>query len=174
MEFKELVQARRSMRSYEECTIEDAVIREMIEDALLAPSWKNSQTGRYYVANTKERKEAVREALPEFNKTRCENATLIVTTYVREVSGFTAGAPDNELGNKWGAYDLGLANAYLVLSAKDKGYDSLIMGLRDAAVLRKAFNIPKNEQIVSVIAIGKGDKEPRMQERKSVEDVAQF
>lgn len=174
MEFKELIKERRSVRGYEACDIDDAVLREIIEDALQAPSWKNSQTARYYVANTAERMEAVREALPAFNQNSSENAALIVTTYVRETSGFTAGNPDNELGNKWGAYDLGLANAYLVLSAKDKGYDSLIMGIRDAAVIRKTLNVPKNEQIVSIIAIGKGAKEPRIQERKSVDDVTKF
>lgn len=175
MEFTELIKKRRSTRGYKEgCVIADETIREIIEEALLAPSWKNSQTARFYVANTPERIEKVRACLPSYNQKSTEHASYIVTSYVKDTSGFTAGNPDNELGNKWGAYDLGLSNAYLVLAAKDKGLDSLILGLRDSVELRKAFDIPKTEQIAAVIALGTAAKEPVLGARKSVDEVASF
>lgn len=50
MEFNQTVMARRSLRAYEEGkTVEKAQIEELIRFAQMAPSWKNSQTGRYYV-----------------------------------------------------------------------------------------------------------------------------
>ena len=50
MEFNQTVMARRSLRAYEEGkTVEKAQMEEMIHFAQLAPSWKNSQTGRYYI-----------------------------------------------------------------------------------------------------------------------------
>lgn len=175
MEFKELIKARRSVRGFKEgVEITDDLLKEIIAEAQLAPSWKNSQTARYYVANTPERIEAVRNCMPGFNQNSSANTSYIVTTYVKDTSGFTAGNPDNELGNKWGAYDLGLNNAYLVLAAKDKGLDSLIMGLRDSVELRKALNIPKTEQIVAVIAFGQAVKEPTLTARKPIDEVAQF
>ncbi len=44
-----------------------------------------------------------------------------MTTYVKNVVGFGADGPVNEIGNGWGAYDLGLHDAYLILTAKDHG-----------------------------------------------------
>ena len=176
MEFEELIKERRAVRTYEEGkTVSQETIKEIIAEAQLAPSWKNSQTARYYVANTPEAIEKVKAALPEVNQTRVAGVSaLIVTSFVKDVSGFTAGQADNELSNKWGAYDLGLNNAYFILAAKNSGLDTLIMGLRDADALRKVFGIPKQEQITSVIALGYGAGEPVFRPRKETDEICSF
>lgn len=172
MEFSELVMARRSVRSYASVAeIPKEDIEKIVEKALLSPSWKNSQTARYYVANTPESIAKLQETLPNFNQASSKGAALVVTTFVKDISGFTAGSAENELSNKWGAYDLGLSNAYFILAAKEYGYDTLIMGLRDAAAIREAFGIPKTEQITSVIALGKGTAEGTLKPRKAVSEV---
>lgn len=175
MEFTELIKARRSVRSYATGTvIPEEDVKRIVEAALLAPSWKNSQTARYYVANTEESIAKLAETLPNFNQTSSRGAALVVTTFVKDISGFTAGSAENELSNKWGAYDLGLSNAYFILAAKEYGYDTLIMGLRDAAAIRQIFGIPKTEQITSVIALGKGTQDGALRMRKSVDEVLKF
>ena len=92
MEFSVLLEERRSIREYEagvEISNED--IEKMIYAAQQAPSWKNSQTGRYYVAITKEGIESVRKALPEFNAVRTQNASAyIVTAFKTKISGHNA------------------------------------------------------------------------------------
>lgn len=175
MEFSELIGKRRSVRGYSEGReIDNEVIREIISESYQAPSWKNSQTARYYVANTPEAIEKVRKALPEFNNRSSVNAALVITTFVKDISGFSAGTAENELSNKWGAYDLGLNNAYFVLAAKERGLDTLIMGLRDAKILREEFNIPKTEQITAVIALGYGAKQPSPRADRPADEVAKF
>jgi len=175
MDFRELINARKSVRKYQAgVVIPNEDIKAIIEMAGRAPSWKNSQTARYYVANTPESIEKLAGTLPEFNKVSSSNAALVVTTFVKDTSGFTAGSADNELSNKWGAYDLGLSNAYFVLAAKDMGYDTLIMGLRDAAAIRNLFDIPKTEQITAVIALGKSEAELPARPRKAVEEISKF
>ena len=116
----------------------------------------------------------IRACLPAFNQRSSDHAALIVTAYVKDVSGFTAGQPDNELGNQWGAYDLGLQNAYLILKARELGLDTLIMGLRDEAALRAAAGIPDTEAVFSVIALGYRAQEPSLRPRKSLSEVARF
>ena len=93
---------------------------------------------------------------------------------MKDVSGFTAGQPDNELGNQWGAYDLGLQNAYLILKARELGLDTLIMGLRDEATIRAAAGIPDTEAVFSVIALGYRAQEPSLRPRKPLSEVARF
>ena len=174
MEFQELIMRRRSIRNYKEEPVEHGVLEEIIRNAAMAPSWKNSQTCRCYVVESPEMIGRFRETLPSFNQKSSANAAYIVTTYVKDISGFTAGAPDNELGNAWGAYDLGLHDAYLVLAAADAGYDTLIMGLRDEEKIRQMLQIPEEECIVSVIAVGKRASEPALGKRKDLSEVAKF
>ena len=48
MGLNEILSGRRSIRRYKAGTeVDPALIREMLEAAVWAPSWKNSQTSRY-------------------------------------------------------------------------------------------------------------------------------
>ena len=174
MTFKELVLKRRSIRVYEETDIPDTELKELIETALMAPSWRNLETGRYYLVKSKDMIDKIKASLPEFNQVRCRNAMLIVTAFEKNLSGYDKGEPCTECGNEWGAYDLGLQNAYLMLKAKDMGYDTLVMGLRDGDLIRRELGIPENYEIMPVLALGKGNQEPVNKERKKFEEVAKI
>ena len=175
MEFTELIKRRRSVRGYEDVIVSHEDLEAILTQAQQAPSWKNSQTARCYVAETSEKLEELRKTgLPAFNQNSSTNAVLIVTTFVKDTAGFSNGKPDNDAGNYWGAYDLGLHDAYLILAASNAGYDTLIMGIRDAEILRQELDIPENEQIMSVIAIGKKAKKPVDKVRKDLGEVVRF
>lgn len=178
MEFTTLVESRRSIRAYKKgTTISPEDLEAMIECAGQAPSWKNSQTGRYYVIRDEQKLAQFRaNTLPEFNRDRSANAAaLIVTAFEKDQAGFNPeGKPDNELGNHWGAYDLGLQNQLLILKARELGYDTLIMGIRDADAIRKELNIPDSQEIVSVIAVGLRQADPVKPKRKEVAEIAKF
>lgn len=175
MDFVQLMERRRSIRAYKaDAMVTEEQVHELMQAVVQAPTWKNSQTGRYYVALSPEKCEAVRACLPSFNQKSSKNAALVVTTFVKGVSGHTAGQPDNELGDEWGAYDLGLQNAYLTLKAADMGLDTLIMGLRDADALRTLLGIPENEQIVAVLALGTREGEAGVRQRKTAEEICKI
>ncbi len=175
MEFQKLIEERRSMRGYdEERQVTKEQIEELVEAAIQAPSWKNSQTARYYCVLDKEARERfAQECLPPFNQKNSQNAALVVTTFVENRAGFDreSGKPDNEVGNGWGFYDLGLHNANFLLKAKDMGLDTLVMGIRDAKKIRTFLEIPEEEIIVSVLAVGYGNKEMMKPKRKAVEEI---
>ena len=178
MELSQAMKERRSIRSYEAGkTVSRETVEEILQAAALAPSWKNSQTARSYVVLAGPMLETVRETcLPAFNQKNSPNASaLIVTAFVKGQSGFDAqGNPDNELGDQWGAYDLGLRDAYLILKARDLGLDTLIMGIRDGEKLRELLHIPAEQQVASVIALGYRAAEPAAQKRKALEETAAF
>lgn len=174
MEFNELIFDRRSVRHYS-APAPHEIIEEILRQAMRAPSWKNGQPWKCYVVETLEMRETLRQrALWDFNRKNSENAVLIVSAYEKGISGFSDGVPDNEVGNGWGAYDLGLHDAFLILAARNMGYDSLIMGIRDAEALREILAIPETEEILSVIAVGKRAKEPGMRPRKGLEEVVHY
>lgn len=175
--FDEVIATRRSVRDYDAAkTISEAQVREIIAATQEAPSWANTQTSRYYVALSKEKADAVREYIGEWNRKNTEGAPVfIVSTYVKGRSGFGRnGEPANEVGDGWGAYDNGLSDAHLVLKARAMGFDTLIMGGRDAEGLRTIFQIPEEEAIMAVIALGYRAADPQRPARKPLDEILKF
>jgi len=171
----DLFQTRRSIRNYEPGrTISEAQVRELLTAAQNAPSWANQQPSKYYVAISPEKQAAVLEMIGG-NKDRVVNApVMIVSTFEKGKSGFFRGTPANDAGDFWGAYDNGLSNAYLVLKARDMGFDTLIMGMRESDKLRALFNIPEEEMILAVIALGYRAEEPNMPVHRPLDEVVKF
>ena len=173
--FDEVLTTRRSVRSYDASkTISEAEIRTLLTAAQAAPSWANMEPTKYYVAMGGEKREALLEMIGG-NKDRVINApVLIVSTFESSRSGFFRGQPANEAGELWGAYDNGLSNAYLILKAREMGFDTLIMGMRDADAIRDLFEIPESEIILAVISLGYRAEEPKRPERRPLDDVVKF
>ena len=174
--FDEVLATRRSVRSYDPSkTISEAEVRELLVATQEAPSWANQQPSKYYVAMTPEKVEAVSNLVGERNKQNIAGApVLIVCTYEKGKSGFFQGQQTNEIGDGWGAYDNGLSNAYFILAARAKGYDTLIMGMRDSDELRKLFNIPAGEEVMAVISLGYRASEPNQPTHRPLDEIAQF
>ncbi len=173
--FDEVLTSRRSIRNYDATkTISEAEVRQLLLAAQDAPSWANQQPSKYYVALSEEKLKAVQD-LVGMNKERIANApVLIVSTFERGKSGFFQGNQTNEVGDGWGAYDNGLSNCYLILKARAMGFDTLIMGMRDADALRTLFSIPENEAIMAVIALGYRAEEPRTPQHRDLDEIVKF
>ncbi|MCR5159468.1 MAG: nitroreductase family protein [Prevotella sp.] len=173
--FDEVLTTRRSIRSYDATKkISEQEVRKLMEAVQEAPSWANQQPTKYYVAISPEKVAAVQD-LVGGNKQRILGApVLIVSTYERGKSGFFQGNPANEVGDGWGAYDNGLSNCYLVLKARAMGFDTLIMGMRDADKLRQLFSIPSEETVMAVIALGYRAAQPVQPRHRQLDDMVKF
>ena len=171
----EVFASRRSIRAYEAGkSISEAEVRELLLATQNAPSWANQQPSKYYVAIGQQKREAVLEMIGG-NKDRVINApVLIVSTFEKAKSGFFRENPVDATGDFWGAYDNGLSNCYLVLKARAMGFDTLIMGMREADKLRQLFAIPDGEAVMAVIALGYRKGEPTQPRHKPLDDVVKF
>ena len=173
MKFSELIEARRSVRKYAKAEISKDEMAKIVEEALNAPSWKNTETTRYYAAIGDDAKAKIwSDALPSFNSASSANAAaLVAVTFVPGESGYLGDAPADELREMWGAYDCGLASSYFILAAKNHGWDTLIMGIRDTAKVKSILGIPEKEILMSVIAVGKSAQPYFKNPRKPVAEV---
>ena len=173
--FDEVLTTRRSVRSYDATKkISEAEVRELLKATQEAPSWANQQPSKYYVAIGEEKLKAAMEMIGA-NKDRVADApVLIVSTFERGKSGYFQGQATNEVGEGWGAYDNGLSNCYLILKARAMGFDTLIMGMRDADQLRALFDIPEDETVMAVIALGYRAEEPTHPDRRDLDDIVKF
>ncbi len=177
MKFSKVLEERRSIRKYSDKPVEKEQVKKILKAALMAPSWKNTETARYYVIMDNEMLAQVKEnCLPGFNAKNVEFApVLIVETFVKNISGTGKdGEFVNEGQNGWGWYDLGLASENLVLAAQAEGLGTLIMGMYNEAGLRKILSIPEEEILGPVISLGYPNIEPKAPKRQKISDVAKF
>jgi len=83
MKFSELIEARRSVRKYAKAEISRDEMAKIVEEALNAPSWKNTETTRYYAAIGEEAKAKMwKDALPSFNAASSANAAALVAVCI--------------------------------------------------------------------------------------------
>ena len=59
----------------------------------------------------------------------------------------------------------------LQLSAKDRGLDTLVMGIRDENRIREVLSVNDDEIITSVIAVGYRDINPSQPLRKELNEI---
>lgn len=180
MELIDAVIKRRSIRSYLEEKVSRELISEIIDIARFYPSWKNSQTARFYVVDNTEvkLKIATEGTFPKGNNriVISECPTLVVLTIKKGISG--TDLKGNYLTTKndeWEIFDSGLAAQNFCLVAYEKGVSSVILGLFYEDIIANICNIPEDEKVSALIPIGY-PKTPVVRDgvRKTVEEITKF
>lgn len=176
MELNECINTRRSIRKYQDKLVPRKDLEDIVEAGINGPTWKNSQTSRYFVIQDASKAEDFcKTCLPERNANNAKNASIIVVGFIKNVSGHNnEKQPDNELGNMWRAFDMGLCVENMLLKAHELGLGTLVMGIRDGAAIKKYFHIDDDIIIGPVISVGYPDIHPTKPPRKSINDVSKF
>ena len=172
MDAKELLIGRRSVRKYKSDAVPEDVLKEVVDMAAYAPSWKNTQISRY-IAITGELKDKVSASLPEHNQNIVNAAPmLIVQTDIEKRSGFERdGSFSTKKEDRWQNYDAGIAGLQFCLAAHEKGLGTVIMGIFDEDEVASIVEIPEGQKVMALIALGYPDEEPQAPKRKTVEDL---
>lgn len=157
MEYKELIAARHSVRKFTDSPVAREIIDAMIEEALTAPSSKNTRSTGFMIVEDKSTLEAISE--------------------MRESgSAFVAGAAaaiivlgDESKTDLW-VDNASISATFLMLSAVDKGLGSCWVHVNgrprsksDASkgtaedYLRELLGIKENMRILCVLALGYED-----------------
>lgn len=176
MDLQICINRRRSIRNFNNIEVSDRIITQLVEAAIYAPSWKNTQVTRYYAVKNKAIKNQILTAVPEFNRNAVETApVLIVSTTVKNRSGYDSeGNVDTPKGKGWQMFDCGLSNMIFTLKAAELGLGTVIMGIYDEEKLTRLLNIPENEEVVSLISLGYYDEAAVMPKRKAASEILKF
>lgn len=176
MKAMEMIYGRRSIRSYQEKEIPQEVLEKVFSAAMMAPSWKNTQTASYVVAKSPEMREKVLSALPPFNYNNAKTAPVIVVMTTKHGrSGYEKdGTPSTKKGDRWEIFDAGIACQTLCLAAYEQGLGTCIMGIYDEDKLPEILNLPEDEIVTAVIPMGYPAVEPIAPKRKPVEEKVRY
>ena len=174
----ECIKTRRSIRSFQEKPVEHETIESIVEAASFSPSWKNTQIARYIVVEDKELKDKIAQNCTHTYKGNeaiiSGAAALVVVSYVKNRSGFERdGSFSTSKGNGWEMFDAGVASQTFCLAAHSFGLGTVIMGLFDDTIA-EAIDLPENQDISCIIALGYPAVSPEAPKRKSVSDLLTF
>ncbi len=176
MEFMDCVKNRRSIRKFAADVLSDEVLARLIKAASYSPSWKNSQTVRYYAVRDAVLRDAVAENCvtgfaPNAATIRNAAAIILVATVANRSGYERDGSFSTSKGTHWESFDAGIATQTLCLSACEEGLGTVVLGIFDEAKLRETVGVPDGQKISAIVAIGTPNEAPEMPKRKDVADL---
>ncbi|EOR24754.1 nitroreductase family protein [Cytobacillus oceanisediminis] len=182
-QLEQVMKSRKSVRAYDSTyKIEKKELEEIIELATSAPSSSNLQSWRFIVIQDQELKKELREI--GNNQAQIEDSSAIIAVLgdteayrnVEEIyeQNVSLGYMDQSIADRTvnntqslypnlpkpiltqiASYDAGLISMQILLLAKERGYDTVVMGGFDKAAFAKRFELPENQFPITLIAIGK-------------------
>ena len=178
MEAIECIKTRRSVRKFTG-PADHETIKKIMEAAVYAPSWKNTQTVRYTVVEDREKIDQIADtAVLDFtyNAATIHYAPMIaVQTVVKGISGYEPdGSYTTPKEDGWEMYDAGISAQTFCLAAHANGVKTVIMGIFDGEKISKILGLPENETVTAVISLGLSDVENPAPARKTVDEVLRF
>jgi nitroreductase len=174
MELMTVIKERKSVRTFLKDPIPDALIREVLEAASLAPSWANTQVWRFIIVKDGETKRRLAETLTAKNPCRqaiVDAPVTICLAALRGASGIYKGVPATDKGD-WFMYDAGIAMEHVVLAAWNLGLGTCHVGAFDARKAEEILCVPEGYSIVSLTPVGHFITTPQKTPRKALKEIA--
>lgn len=176
MDALDCIKTRRSVRRFTAEPVTPAQVREVVEAAAFAPSWKNTQVARYILVEDRAKIETIgTECVLDFSynaKTLSAAPALVALTMVTGRSGFEKdGSYSSPLEGHWQSFDAGIAAQTFCLAAHALGLGTVIMGIYDPAKVAKVLGVPEGQTVAALIAIGRPAQDPAVPPRKSVDEL---
>lgn len=172
METRDCILTRRSVRKFLNKPVDRETLEQVIATAAYAPSWKNTQISRYIAIEDRTVLDTIcRDFLPEHNANIVSGAPLLIAqTFIKNRCGFERdGSYTTDRGEGWQYYDCGIAAQTFCLAAHDAGLGTVIMGVFDRRELGTFLNVPDEQELMALIAVGYPVEEPASPKRKDVD-----
>lgn len=173
----ECLKTRRSIRKYKPDPISHSQIESLVSTASFSPSWKNTQITRYIAIEDSDiLNSIINDFTPSFNSNVIKQAPLLMAvTFKKGRCGFERdGSYTTKKEDRWQMFDVGIACQSFCLAAHNAGLGTLIMGIWDEEGISKLLNIPEDQELAALIAVGYPDIEPEAPKRKSVDELLTF
>ncbi|MCI6060406.1 MAG: nitroreductase family protein [Dorea sp.] len=173
----ECIKTRRSIRKFKPDSIDHSLLESLISAASYSPSWKNSQITRYIaIEDSSILSSIINDYTQEHNSNIIKQAPmLIAVTFVKGRSGFERdGSYSTKKGDRWQMFDIGVACQTFCLAAHEAGLGTVIMGIWDEDGITSLLNIPDDQELGALIAIGWPDIDPEAPKRKSVSELLTY
>lgn len=171
------IKNRRSIRKFTPDPVDHSVIENIVSAASFSPSWKNTQITRYIaIEDSSLLGKIAKDFTPSYNSDIISQApVLIAVTFLKGRCGFERdGSYTTAKKDRWQMFDVGVACQTFCLAAHEYGLGTVIMGVFDESGISTLLDIPKEQELAALIALGHPDIQPPAPKRKTVEDLLQY
>lgn len=176
MDAIECIKTRRSVRKFTGEKVPVEMVRDIVELASYAPSWKNTQVIRYILVEDENMIQKIAEEgvmdFPLNQKTVSRSVQLMVITKKDGICGFEKnGEYSTSKGDRWEMFDAGIATQTFCLAAHEKGVGTVILGIFDDSKVGEIVGVPEGQTVAAVVALGYPAFAPDMPPRKTVDEL---
>jgi nitroreductase len=166
MDLFEVIGQRRSVRSYRDTAVEDAVLAQVLEAARLAPSAGNRQEWRFVVV----RDGGLRQKLMEAARGQqfVGDAPVVIAACAPEHGHVMS------CGHPSFLVDVSIALEHIALAARALGLGTCWVGAFEQRLVRDALGIPDSVEVVQLMALGYPTDWPEPKDRKGMDEIVTY
>ncbi|PIR72344.1 MAG: nitroreductase [Candidatus Nealsonbacteria bacterium CG10_big_fil_rev_8_21_14_0_10_36_24] len=166
MNIYEVIEKRRSVRTYKEDPVPEESLKKILEAGRLAPSAHNAQDYKFIVVKDAEKiKELAKSASGQRFFTKAP--VIIVAVSLKPEYLLSSGVPAYAL-------DLGIAFDHMTLAAAEEGLGTCWIGTFSQEDIKRILNIPDQYKAVVLLPIGFPDDAPAPKSRKKIEELISY
>ena len=173
MQLQKAIEKRRSIRKFKTDPIDQDIIINLIEAARLAPSAKNRQPWKFYIARDEIKQKITTLMKDWFNNNQHQKTSVLGTANAIDQAPvlILVFKDSNANAERSDTLSIGAAIEHILLKATELGLGSL--WIADTWYVKKEISklIGTNLELYSAIAIGVADEKPSQRPRKNIEDI---
>jgi len=170
MDILQNIASRRTIRRYNHRKVEPEKLKQVLEAARWAPSWKNSQCARVVIVEDAEIRKRIADSL-QGNRSYAgafEAPVILVICAEKGLSGYSASAPVTDKA-EWFMFDTGLYAQNLMLAAHHLGLGTVIIGYFNSNLVAREISLTQGYAVVALILLGYPAEQPQPPPRKPLE-----
>lgn len=168
MEFKKVLEMRRSVRKFKSDQIPEETIREALQLAQLAPSAGNLQAYRVRIVKSQGEKEKLKDATFSKQESITSAPVVLVICACPEESGEKYGERGREL---YSIQDATIFASYIQLVMASMDLASVWVGAFSEEDVKNALSLPQNLRPIIMLPCGYPDDALHPRERKNLDEI---
>ena len=165
MNIYEIIEKRRSVRSYREDEILEETLDKVLEAGRMAPSSHNAQEYKFVVVKDASTRKALADAA---NQRFIAQAPVIIAGVALN--------PEEIMDSDVPAYpvDLSIALDHMTLAAVEEDLGTCWIGAFDQAKVKQILGVPEQYKVMALLPMGIPYDDPGVKSRKKIKDLVCF
>lgn len=163
----DIIEKRYSVRGYEDRSVEDEKLQQVLKAAQLAPTGVNSQAFKIYVIDTKKHEQKLREV---YDNDWFVEAPIVLAVVSKANDAWTRPWDLENLSE----IDATIVMDHMILTATELGLGTCYIGAFHERPLIELLDLSEEYHPVLLTPLGYPDAKPRETTRKSIEELVEY
>ena len=169
MDFNKVIKSRYACKKFDGRKVDEKQLNAILEAGRLAPTAKNFQEQRIYVAQSEE----ALAKIDQLTTCRYGASTVIIVAFDKTNVITYPGEKRNS-----GVEDATNVATHLMLAAKSEGVDSCWINFFNPEIVAKEFGLPENEEVLMFLDLGYATEDakplPTHEQRKELSETVTY